>query len=279
MVHDPKMKCRRIPGYFFLLVGSLLSSCSKKAEPSQLYYYASGAGLAGAEILVNGNPTNQGRAFSHFVISGVNWVQIKGDIPAGGYNFRLGKSPGLFSSEYRDVIVHQEERSGFSEDRIFSFNESNWPRWAWQDADQIESFEENDLKEIRSIVGQIFDALKKERPDAKTLFNLPRTKPWTDDPSVLKRTNDEILKVLWVINSYEKLIHERAPEEELTASVGKQLVLIRAKSGTIFYIGRDKKSIPEPEVGGKAVWNYSFGEDDMFFAKFNGQWTWLMPTM
>ncbi|MET0262886.1 MAG: hypothetical protein ABW223_08300 [Rariglobus sp.] len=258
---------------------ALATSCSKEKEnandePRQLYF-ASGFGLADAEIIVNGNPTNSGKAFTHFVISGQNKVQIKGVVGEGGYTFRLGKSSGLLASDYRDVLVHEEIKSGFTEDRTFSFKETTWPRWTWQDADRIESFGEKDLAEIKGIIREVFEAAKKLDLDQ----GLP-VKKWTNDPVQLARTKELWDKAMAGVKSYDKLIYKVSPENELTALAGRQLVLIRTKSGDpIFYVGRDEDSIPEPVPGGPMVWNYFIGPDEMFFAKFNGKWSWLMPTL
>lgn len=261
----------------FVLTALLLTftSCAKKANEPWLYY-SSGAGLNNAVLYVNENPTNQGRAFSHFVIEGVNWVHLKGEAGENGYQFQVVKKQRLLSSEYQDVINQESSEPG-QVNRIFSFNQGNWWHWAWQDADEIKNFDEKDLNEIKAIIRQVIDNAKRPATKWEDLLPKAKTKMWTEDPEQLASGRELFEKSIKGIRGYKKLVYKECRPEDLVHFVGKQLVMVKAKTGPIFFVGQDEADKVEPKTG-EVVWHYHIGADEMFFTKFNGQWTWLIPT-
>ncbi|MFT3866983.1 MAG: hypothetical protein QM715_00665 [Nibricoccus sp.] len=258
-----------------VFAGLLLFSCAKKANKPWLYY-SSGAGLNDAVVYVNENPTNQGRAFSHFVIEGVNWVRLKGEAGENGYQFRVVKKPSLTGSVYEDVINQESAESG-QVNRIFSFNQGEWWRWTWQDADEIKGFEEKDLHEIKAIIREVIENAKQPVTRWEDILPKAKTRMWSDDPEQLADGRKLCEKAIKGIRSYKKLVYQECRSEDLVHFVGKQLVMVKAKTGPIFYVGQDEADKAKPKTG-EVVWNYFIGQDEMFFAKFNGQWTWLIPT-
>ncbi len=253
-----------------------LASCAKKKEEPWLYY-SSGAGLNDAVLYVNGNPTNQGKAFSRFVIRGVNWVELTGVAGENGYRFSVVKTPGILSPSYRQIIDHEESQAGIAVHRRFSFNETAWWHWAWQDADEIEKFDARDLSEIKAIVRDAIEQAKRPKFKWDDLLRSPKSRLWSEDPELVAQGRAFNEKASKAINGYAKLVYRECRPEDLVASVGRQLVMLKAKEGPIFFVGNDEATDAEPRKG-EVVWSFHYGADEMFFAKFNGEWTWLVPT-
>lgn len=258
----------------FVFAAFFLAACAKKKE-EPWYYYSSGAGLPDAVLYVNDNPTNQGRALSLFVVEGVNWIRLKGEAGEGGYEFRVIKTPRLLSSEYK-VVIDQESPLPGEVNRIMSFNQGKWWHWAWQDADEIKDFGERDLSEIKAIVREVIDGAKRPVTAWSDLMPKGKSRMWSDDPQQIAQANELSDKALKAVRSYKKLSYRECSLDDLEHLVGKQLVLVKAKEGPIFFVGQDESEKPEAKIG-EVVWNYSIGADEMFFAKFNGRWTWLVP--
>lgn len=253
----------------------LFTGCTRKTE-EQKWYYLTGAGFSGDPI-VNGNPVDRGIAVSLFIVEGENDVRIHGETPTGGYVLMLGKTSQIMSHDYESVI-HHEEDSGQSEvDRTFRFREGSWFHWAWQDADPIDRFTAEDRKAIDALVDAVCEQVQKREFSLDRARSDPRFRLWSDDPELLARTGAAWLDMVKKIEAYDELTFKRTELEDLQASVGTRIVMLRPEEGgNIFYLGPDPEKRPTPE-NGKLVMTYSYSLEAIYFAKFGGRWVMLVP--
>ena len=279
--HCPRIADTLMKKSIFLLLSlvsfCVLTACSKKPD-EEGYYFMSGTVDDGVEIYLNGNPLNQGHAMSLFVVEGTNRIELRGEFKDEGYSLMVTKTKNLFSSDFRKIVERSCDVEAANNNKCISFEEENWWHWKWQDADDLQDVGDADFAIMHNMLDHICTRMQQEGFDPADIeANMPSHVWWTEDEEMLERTREQLAKFTAKVKEAKKMIFNRANKEDIEFLVGDKIVLMRATTRQPLYSLAPEQAVEsEPDENGW-TWNYKIETEEMYFAKFDGDWKLMLP--
>jgi hypothetical protein len=257
-----------------LLVLGLLGY--QRSAPDNRYYFLSGM-WGDLDLFVNGNPTNRGHALTYFLVDGKNSLELKGDVSEYGFHLTVFRAKGLFDPKTEIIIDQRQELGQARNPGVIEFEAEMNHRWMWRKADTLGPLTVDDRAAILAIFDSICAQIQADNFDPGSILKRQDVVLWSCAREHLPLMEQQLKELQSKVPPRSELVFQSARHEELRLLSGKQLAMLVCDHDKLVYLGPPAKD--DPPAPGEVRWTYSYGFSEMFSAKFDGQWKFLIPNL
>jgi hypothetical protein len=257
----------------------LVASCAKTPD-HEGYYGLFGELEPGIEIYVNGNPTDEGQNLSLFIVQGENHIDLRGPFKERGFTLTVRKTKDFYGIDGKTITTAKRNLEEAKENSGFSFEEPTWWRWAWQDADLLDSdLTGEDRKQIHGIVDDLCNKVANRQFGGHRWVEEPFIRYWGDDRQLVTRAVEAESEALTQLQFPEPIYFSRVSPKEIEFLVGSQIVMVRSLDGALLSSLGPEPLAESSDYTGGFRGPFYYGIKVMFFSRFEGNWSFLLPVI